>query len=165
MPEKVKFLFTPKERFELLRAFYDAGILPALYDALIMCEEFGFPPPEWAIKGARNAVGDRLLTGKPTGSTSAIIQPGNYRAMMKRLRRWQVVKMLQLKGSKIPKVFEEAENDLGKKFGGSVTASAIEDSYYKVENALKNPTKKFQYYTLITETSDLTETPKIYPKK
>lgn len=149
----------------MLKAYYDMGVLPALYDALVLCDEFGFPAPEWVITEARNSVGDRLKTGKPIGSTSKIIQPAKYRARMKHFRRWQVVKRLQLNGSKIPKVFDEAKKHLKKTFAGNVTSKTIEASYYRVKAALDDPQKKYEYYPIITYTSDLTDTPDIHPKK
>lgn len=164
MANKAKFCLTPKERFEMLREYYDTGFLPALYDALVLCDEYGFTAPEWVIKGARDSVGEQMQMGKPIGSTSSIIQPAKYRARMKHLRRWQIVKSLQLTGSKIPKVFDEAKKHLKKTFAGNVTSKTIEASYYRVKSAFDDPQRKHEYYSVITDTSDLTDTPVIYPK-
>ena len=165
MIQKVKFLYSLKEKLELLRAFYDHGTLPALYDALVLCRDFGVPLPSWVLEGTINAVADRLVSGKPSGSDSSIVQPAAYHNRMKHLRRWQVVKLLQAHGFKTPNVFKEAEAFLGESFAGNVTHKAIEASFYKVQHALKDPAEQFEYYTLSTGTAEITKTPTVtFPK-
>ena len=93
------------------------------------------------------------------------MQPGVYSNRMKHLRRWETVKLLRLHGFKTPEVFESAKAYLKGSFAGNVESKAIQASYYKVENALKDPQKKFEYYKLSTATSEITNTPPVkFPK-
>ena len=102
-------LLTQQERWELQRAFYEAGVMPALYDALVIAKESGLPPPDWVVEESLMVVGDRLKLGFTTGKGAIGNELPKYQAAMKHYRRWQAVKKLRDKGTAWMEVYDEAE--------------------------------------------------------
>ena len=62
------FLFNIGARLNELKVFYSVGgIIPPLYDALVLVRDSGCQTPEWVIDGAIRIVGDRLKQGYTIG--------------------------------------------------------------------------------------------------
>ena len=155
---KPPFFINLKERWELQRLFYEAGVVPALYDALLLARDSGYPPPDWAVAGALKIVGDRLKFGFTTGKGATGNELAKYRAAMKRFRRWQAVKKLRSEGIQWTKVYAEAANRIKGTFA-EASDETIKKSYQTVEKDLKDPKKALQYYRAMREVGELTDTP------
>ena len=152
------FLFRLSDKWELLRTFFEAGVVPALYDALMLARDSGLPPPDWAVEGALEIVGDRLKFGFTTGKGATGNELAKYQAAMKRFRRWQAVKKQREYGTVWTKVYSEAEEILKGTFA-EAGDETIKKSYQRVEKDLKHPEKCLEYYRAYREVQKLTDTP------
>ncbi len=152
------YLMTVEERWKQQRPFFEAGIIPALYDALVLARDSGFEPPDWVIDGVIMVVGDRLKFGFTTGKGATGNELSKYQAAMRRYRRWQAVKRLRKNGIAWAKVYTEAEKLLTGTFA-EAKDETIKKSYQRVENDLKDPEKHLEYYLAYREVQELTDTP------
>lgn len=156
--KKPSFLFCLSDKWELLRTFFEAGVVPALYDALMLASDSGQPPPDWAVEGALRIVGDRLKFGFTKGKGATGNELSKYQAAMRRYRRWQAVKKLRENGIVWSDVYVEAEKLLKGTFA-EAKDETIKKSYQRVENDLKDPEKYPEYYLAYREVQELTDTP------
>lgn len=150
-------LFRMSPRLEELRLFYDQGVMPALYDALMLVKDSGCPAPEWVIDGALRAVGDRLKLGFPTGKGASGNELARYRNDMKHFRRWQAVMLLLQEGISSMDVFDEAANRLKGNFAHA-GEDAVKKSFQRVKKDLQNPKRRLRYYRAMREVQELTDT-------
>jgi len=146
-------LFKLSERWELMRVFYEAGVDAALYDALFLAVEAGNAPPEWAVEGALEAVGDRLKFNPDKEEAKT----DYYKAII-RFRRWQAVMKSKEEGFKGDDVFNNAIELLEGTFasGGFHT---MKKSYQNVRNDLKDPENAKQYYQAMRDAQIISRTP------
>lgn len=159
--EKLWFLFRPSHRLNELRAFYEAGAIAALYDALVIIRDSWLEAPEWVISGATRIVAERLEDGRSTAKAGASAnEKKQYSDKMKRYRRWQVVRYLReeekMSGES---VFSTAQELLSGHFAGNVEIDAIKKGYYRVRKDLTDPIAVFDYYRSLSESRELTDTP------
>ena len=148
---------TFSERMAVWRAYYDAGIIPALYDALTFAEEYGAHPPDWAIKAATQIVKERIENPKILGKGPKGNELSNYRTDMKHLFRWQIVKGLRAGGMKLDKAYVKTQERLVGNFAAG-GPDAIKKSYDIVQKNLKDPDKALKYYRASNEMRELTGT-------
>ena len=154
---KPTFAFNLGEKWELLRTFFEAGVVPALYDALMLARDSSLPPPDWAVEGALRIVGDRLKFGFTTGKGATGNELAKYQAAMKRYRRWQAVKRQRENGTAWTKAYAEAEKLLKGTFA-EASDETIKKSYQRVNKDLKDPEKHIEYYQAYLEVQELTDT-------
>jgi hypothetical protein len=154
------FNFKIGPRWKELREFYESGTLAALYDALLLATESGYPPPDWVVEGALKVVGDRLKAGFPLGKGRSGNELAKYQNSMKERRRWQTVKALKQKKITVEDACADAVPILKKTFA-KAKADMIAKSYKRVEKDMKDPKKRLRYYNAQPEVRKLTKTPTI----
>lgn len=155
-------IVNPKRKLRLQKAFYEAGILTALYDALYICTQADIRPPQWVMDGALNVIGDRIKTGSPIGKGQTGNERKKYQAALIHYHRWQAVKQLRRKGIVWTKVYDQAKKKLAGTNavlgpnGKTIKPGTIRSSYKKVEKDMKDPKKALQYYQCLHEAMELT---------
>lgn len=155
-------LFSLKDRLEMQRQMFEAGIVPALHDALLLLRDAGAPAPDWVIEGSIKIVADRLVLSFSTGKKGPDgDELWSYQNKMKKFRRWQVVDRLRKRfGMTIPEAADEAEELLKGTFA-KAKASTIEDCFKRVQKDLKDPEAAKQYYPASIDSQWLTDTPTV----
>ena len=153
-------LYTLSERWEVQREFYQAGVVAALFDALILARDSGQPPPDWAVEGAINVVGDRLIVGHPIGPGPTGNELSKYKKAMAHFRRWQAVRKAKEKGLSWGNAYTYASNTLHGTFAAGAQAT-MKNSYLKVTKAMSDPVERLQFYSAMKEAQELTGTPAI----
>src|SRR6266849_7565983 len=118
-------------RLKELRVFYEAGVVLALYDALVLVGFSNVRAPGWVIKGAISIIGPQLKAGISTGKGASANTAAKYQNEMMHFRRWLVVRNLQEKGVE-GGLYEKAEKLLLGKFGRG-SAAVIGKSFRRVE--------------------------------
>jgi hypothetical protein len=160
-----KYWFKYGARVEGMRIFYEAGIMLALYDALILTRDSGRPAPEWVIEGALSIIGPLLKAGITTGKGASANTAAKYKTDMRHFCRWLVVRALHKEGTD-GSLYKKAEKLLENKFGWG-SAAVIGKSFRRVEKHLKNPKVALRYYKGLTEGQKLmaTQFPRSYKVK
>lgn len=155
-------LFNLKDRLEMQRQIFKAGIVAALHDALILIRDTGVPTPEWVTEGSIKIAADRLVHGFKTGKKGRASNEATvYRDDMVKFRRWQVVDRLRDRlGMTIPDAAEEAEKILQGTFA-KAAASTIQECFEVVQQDLKDPGLAKKYYPAMTDSQWLTDTPTV----
>lgn len=158
-PKPIHFVWhaTPSERFGVWRAYYEAGILPALYDALKFAVEIGASPPDWVIEAATHVVRERIANPKILGKGPKGNELSSYKSDMRHVRRWETVKALREKGMTLEHAYQEAQEHLVGTFAAG-GPDAIKKSYDRVRTNLKDPDKALRYYRASSEMRSLTDT-------
>lgn len=139
-----KYWFKYGPRLEEMRMFYDAGVVLALYDALVLARDSGLPAPDWVIQGAISLVGPQLKAGISTGKGASANSAAKHNNDMKHFRRWYVVRKLHKEGAD-GGLYKKAEKLLAGKFGWG-SAAVIGKSFRRVEEHLKNSKSALRYY-------------------
>ena len=150
------YLFKYGPRLEEMRIFYEAGVVLALYDALVLARDSGLPAPDWVIEGAISIIGPRLKVGISTGKGASANTAAKYKIDMMHFRRWLVVRELHKKGG-AGSLYKKAEKLLKGQFGWGSDA-VIGKSFRRVEKQLKNPKTALRYYRGSREGQELMAT-------
>jgi hypothetical protein len=93
------YMFKYGPRLEEMRAFYEADVVLALYDALVLARDSGLPAPDWVIDGAISIIGPHLKVGISTGKGASANTAAKYITDMRHFRRWLVVRQLHQEGA------------------------------------------------------------------
>jgi hypothetical protein len=139
-----------------MRIFYEADVVLALYDALVLARDSGLPAPDWVIEGAVPIVGAKLKDGIPTGQGASGNTAARYKTDMKHFHRWLVVRKLHENGA-AGSLYKKAEKLLKGQFGWG-SAAVIGKSFRRVERHLKDPKTALRYYRGLQEGQKLMRT-------
>lgn len=131
-------------QLEEMRIFYEAGVVLALYDALVLIRDGGLPTPDWVIDGTISILGPHFKKGIPTGKGASANSAAKYKNNMKDFRRWLVVRKLH-QDENTGGLYKIAEKILSGKFAWG-SAAVIGISFRKVQKHLKDPKAALQYY-------------------
>lgn len=158
------------------RKAYNAGVLPALYDAICACVEGDIPPPPWVMAAMLDTV-ERLFAGKFSDAAGRTGNPkARYRANLVHYVRWDAVvevrerqaayklEQRQLKAMQLtPREREAIEantRDPGRTWEDAYKLAAkllirtaaygssatIKNSYLLVQKAASNPPQHWRFY-------------------
>jgi hypothetical protein len=157
-PER-SFIFRVQPRLAEYEKSYNAGIIPALFTALHLIRDSGFPTPNWVLEGAIKIVGERLTNpkSKKRGGPGAN-ELTQYQNMMRDLRRWWLVQeVMRTEGFKKTPAFKKVSQKLKEHGELSVCESMVRTSYARVEDD-KHDWKKWRYHAPGYELGKLTGT-------
>ena len=132
-------LYRLTPRLKELKLFYEQGVMPALYDALVLARENEVPPPNWVLEGAQRVIGDRLKLGFVKGIGVTGNEASQYRFNMMHFRRWQAVKLCLSQGSTLDDAYYDASELLKGTFAKG-QEDTMKASYGKVSSDLQDPT-------------------------
>lgn len=153
---KPSHLFKYWERMDELRIFYEAGVLLALYDALALARDSGFPTPDWVIGAATLMIGGQLYKGISTGSSPTGNTESEHRLNMIHFRRWCEVNTLMNEGA-TGSIYQKARERLQGQFAHG-SSEVIGKSYRRVERDLQKPETALRYYRGLRYGLELTGT-------
>lgn len=78
-------------QLEICKRAYEAGAIPALYDALLICEENRVAPPDWMFPALRDAL-ERWFAEKPANIRGRLANPRKkYKMDLIHFLRWDKV--------------------------------------------------------------------------
>jgi hypothetical protein len=143
-------------RMDELRAFAEAGVVPALHDALRHLIENPEKTPRWVIESVIRVVAERLQTG--TKLISGANDRKLYKNRIKSYYRWRCVYKHSLAGLPIEKAADLAQLELANTFAEAEDADTIKKAYYSIQKELKDVKRAFRYYSAMPETRELTGT-------
>ncbi len=155
------FIVNLERTWEIQHVLYEAGVLPALFDAIFIAKKEGRPLPDWAVDGALNVIGDRLKVGFTKGKGATGNELAKYQMDMKHYHRWQAVKKLKREGIpwsevyiKALKILKGTAASVGPK--GPISDETVKKSYGRVQKDMKDPKKALLYYQCLYEAMELT---------
>jgi hypothetical protein len=142
-------------RMEELRAFANAGVVPALYDALRLLANNPERTPKWVIELTLEVVADRLKHGTKlvTGTNDRKL----YQRQIKSYYRWRCVYKYVLKDLSIEESAILAQNELANTFAAA-DENTIKKAYYSIQRELKDPKRASLYYSAMPDYSAMPET-------
>lgn len=106
------------ERLTTCQKACEAGVLPALYDAIVLCRQFDHPPEIWMMERLEDIMG-QILTGCLTNPRKKYVSEiTKYRARQRHLVRWEAVKDIRKCQKDTREEFERLKRTTGtsKKF-------------------------------------------------
>lgn len=143
------WFFNQGRDMENMRIAYEAGIMPALYDAIfcyrLYMEPGSRPCPEWIWDGVTQVLEDRLRDGKTIGKGQTGNERAKYLTNMKHYYRWVAVRVARENGFKGRTAFEKASKMLKSQFPHA-SADTIEKSHKKVNAALNTDEGQKRFY-------------------
>jgi hypothetical protein len=144
-------------RINLLRAFCEAKVTPAIHDALSLVLDSRRAVPKWLARLLLEIVAQKLELGGPDLNGEISNERDDYLSRMLHFYRWRHVKKLRSRGVKYDDCFGRAAEDLdGTDIGCG--EDMMETSYKIVSRALKTPSEALRYYTARKSTRLLTGT-------
>lgn len=135
--------------------FFEAGVIPALYDALYLCKKADHPLPAWAVDGALAVIEERLRTGKSKGKGPKSNDASASKKDRDHFQRWVAVRKLVRAGEPHDKeIYAKAKPSLAE-VGADCSESTIKRSYWIVEKDMKNPDGARKYYSPLDATEKM----------
>lgn len=133
------------KEWKRLEGHWEAGVVVALYDALILARDSGRNPPEWVLEGARKVVEDRLKQGFSQGKGQLGNELSKHRSRMVKYSRYQCVKKHRSDGMTIEDACVAAEKQL-KSTSAAASEGQMKKDFYKVQSELKDEKLAALYY-------------------
>jgi hypothetical protein len=142
-----------------LKEFWEAGVTPALYDALKHLKlNSQIEPPGWILDASIKVVEDRLRAGFETKQKAEKRNDERkiYKSEIRDYYSWRSVRKFKLAGNTWPRAYEKASEELSRT-DFAASPDTMKKRYEKVARDFREK-NVFRYYSAMPDTRDITGT-------